>query len=107
VVSLGARPLAASDASLSFTGVGKNGRPQRKRVPYFDGTMRRPVALLSLGGSLGAQTTPPGFPQQNWRGGVGASPSTIIFSDHRSGRTRLHVLFWFRAEPVRFSRRGI
>ena len=31
---------------------------------YFDGTMRRPVAGLSLGGSLGAQATAPGFPQE-------------------------------------------
>jgi hypothetical protein len=35
-----------------------------KWVPYFDGTMRLPGAVLGLGGSLGAQTTPPGFPQE-------------------------------------------
>ena len=38
---------------------------------------------------------------------VFGATATINFSDDRSGRNPPDVLFWFRAEPVRFRRRGI
>ena len=101
MVSLGARPLAAAHARQSFpgrkmAGLSENGSP-------FDVTMRRPLALLSLGGSLGAQTSPPGFPQQNWRGGVGASRARQFFQTIAAAEIRR--MRYYRFVPTRFRRR--